>query len=101
MDNCKLINKNSEWIFKLFIICCFYFFTNKFFSQNRQIDSLKLILAEIKEDTGKLKILNDLSVQYLNAGSYPLAFKHAYELKSIAEKYGLKKSIAVALNRIG
>ena len=44
------------------------FFSDDLIAQNKVIDSLLTVLTVSKEDTNKVKLLQDISLKFLNAG---------------------------------
>ncbi len=65
------------------------------------IDSLQNCLKAAIEDTSKVNILNNLSLECLNEGSYEQSMHYAQEGQSIAEQINYKKGIAGSYNNIG
>lgn len=82
-------------------------------AQNKQIDSLKVILSSLNlkskslvsqassEDTIKVNILNNLSKKLNTLGSYDSALLYANEAKTLALALGFKRGAAKAYNNIG
>ena len=64
-------------------------------------DSLLQVLKTSKEDTNKVNILNLLSKQYSNLGSYEPAMQYAQQALKQSERIIYKKGISTAYNNIG
>ncbi|MGZ4044508.1 MAG: tetratricopeptide repeat protein [Bacteroidia bacterium] len=83
-------------------ILLFYFllFNAFIYGQGRIIDSLKAELNNPKEDTSKVKTLNELSWKFVlknDSAALPLAV----QAKQLAEKLGFKKGVVRAYNNLG
>ena len=85
----------------LLFISTFFWKSSKVFAQNRAIDSLLKVLNRVKEDTSKVKILNDLSKEFLQNEEYLSSRKYADEALALSIKIGFKKGKADALNLFG
>lgn len=66
-----------------------------------QVDSLKSLLKTAKNDTTKVKILNELSAYLVDMDSYSEALVIGIQAKELAEKLKFNSGIATALRRIG
>lgn len=74
---------------------------NYFYTQNKIIDSLRLSLKRTKEDTNKVKLLNELSVElskYYNADS---AIVHTQKAIELAKELNWEKGEASSERLIG
>src|SRR6478609_5788975 len=69
------------------------------FSQQRQVDSLNLLMATAS-DSGKIKILNELSWIYKNS-SVDSAILYARRSLKLAKQGGNNRLIASAFNSLG
>ena len=84
-------------VFFLLLFCC----CGKFvFAQNKQIDSLILVLKTAK-DTSKVNTLNVLSTQLGRNANYSESKKYADDALLLAEKLNFKKGIADSYNNTG
>ena len=70
-------------------------------SQNRMVDSLLGIVKTIKEDTTKVKMLDDIAWESYVAGDYNNSLVYATQSKELAEKLNYSKGIANACNKMG
>jgi len=108
-DSRYCFNKNysMKFPYKLFSLFVLFFLITLFwkgaevYSQNKKIDSLKIIIKSTKEDTSKVNALNDLSDAYSKIGLNDSA--NSIDLKSIelARLIGYSKGEAIALKSIG
>lgn len=78
------------------ILCAFVSF-----AQNKAIDSLRTVLKTAKEDTMRVKALNDLSYEYSLEANYDAEMSFATEALDLAKKLSWKKGQAAALSNIG
>jgi len=88
---------------KLYLILCF-FIVAAAYAQNhekKRIDSLLVELPQTKDDTAKVKLLNQLSEQYCWSGDYDRALQYADSALALAKKANFKKGITTAFNNIG
>jgi adenylate cyclase len=69
-------------------------------AQNEQVDSLKALLADAKEDTLKVNTLLAISSKFLRIDP-ELAISYSTEAKELAEKLGYKSGLAYALKSLG
>ena len=76
----------------------FIFFSLNCFSS---VDSTRQHLAGMKDDTSKVKALNDQCRSLLNKGNYEEAFRYGYEADSLAIHLGYKSGEGSALNNLG
>jgi adenylate cyclase len=65
------------------------------------IDSLLAALKTAKEDTGKVCILNNLSLKYSDIAAYEDSKKYADNALALSEKINFKRGIAYALENRG
>lgn len=68
---------------------------------NHTIDSLLTYIKTAKEDTLRVKALNDLSVEFSLEADYDRELTYALEALNLAEKLNWKKGQAAAYNNIG
>jgi tetratricopeptide (TPR) repeat protein len=68
------------------------------FGQTRIIDSLLKMLKAAKEDTFKVRILNDLSKKTRNIGDMEKAMKYAKYANSLSEKLNYKRGLYYSYN---
>ncbi len=91
--------------FTLILICSR--FIGKNYAQNSEIDSLKRLLHFAKDDTNKVKTLNEISWGNLSIGNYDSALMYANAALKLAscpefdKGRGWLKGMAVANNTIG
>ncbi|MFY9308410.1 MAG: tetratricopeptide repeat protein [Bacteroidia bacterium] len=71
------------------------------YSQSKVIDSLLNALSTSKEDTSQVNILNTLSQNYGNTGSYKNAMQYALKAKQQAILLEYQKGTAMAYNNLG
>lgn len=69
--------------------------------QNKVIDSLRNILANLKEDTNKVNKLNDMSVQLRSLSQIADSKTYADSALALAEKLHFTRGIALAYHNIG
>lgn len=84
---------------KLYIFLLYLFFSSSLFAQQTTTDSLESLL-QISNDTTKIKILNDLSFEYLNI-TPNIGLKYGNEALELSIELDYKIGKAWALNRIG
>lgn len=65
------------------------------------IDSLSRLAQNAKEDTSRVNILNDLSIEYVMASDYGNGLKHAEHAVEIAIKSRFEKGLSDSYNIIG
>lgn len=80
----------------LIVICC-----NTPMSGQKIIDSLMMELPKLREDTNKVKILNEISQHYSGTSDYDMAFSFADKAKQMAESLGYEEGLSMAYNNIG
>ena len=104
----RLIHKYSN----AFLLCFASFaWPLSVMAQNAKIDSLNEVLKIVREDTSKVKTLNNLSLQYINKTNYEKALGYAEMALALAKKINstaekkvakvAKKNMAIALNHLG
>lgn len=114
--------KNGIFILQMFLrkkVYLFFFFSFCiliqsicYAQQNRKIDSLEKAFAIAKEDTSKIKLLNEISLELSYNNEFEKAIQYAVEGKTFAERTiafsakpidlpGLRKSMAEVLNTLG
>ncbi len=76
-------------------------FSGELIAQNKVIDSLLSELRTSKEDSNKVKLLQDISLKFLNAGEFERVFKYGNASLVLAEKLGIKSKIAQAYHFLG
>ena len=84
---------------EILFISFFAWLSCNIFGQN--IDSLKQIVSNSKEDTSKVIALNKLTDIYLNEGDYPLALRIANQAQTLAEKLVFKRGLFKSLLNTG
>jgi len=91
----------KKYLFTFILILAFI---QKAYSQNQEqkrIDSLQIELSKAKEDTVKVKILNQLSEQSCWFGNYDTALQYANSALTLAKKTDFKRGMVIAYNNIG
>jgi two-component system NtrC family sensor kinase len=83
----------------IFFFCSILFFSNCF-SQDRETDSLILLLKNTKEDSARVDILNKIAARYLNT-SPDTTIIYATQAKQLAEDISYTPGLAYALKNIG
>ena len=71
-----------------------------FHAQDSQVDSLKAILENSKDDTLKVNLLNTLAVNVYRSDPEE-AIKYGSEAKDLAEQIDFRKGLAYAFKSIG
>jgi hypothetical protein len=71
------------------------------FAQNNQIDSLKLLLFQSKEDTIKVKTLIDLSWQFKIIAEFNTAIQYAEQALALAMQLEYRKGEGDIYRRLG
>lgn len=94
-------NHALHLFFKCLLVVCFLFSCYPSFSQHRKIDSLIFLLKQDKEDTNKVKRLNNISREYINIGRYDTALHYDDIALQLAQKLNFSKGIANTSNIIG
>ena len=86
------------WLLLVCIACSSVSIAQK--KDQERIDSLLKVLSNAKEDTNKIKLLNDLSASYsyINSGK---GIKAGNQALSLAEKMNWEKGKANAMNSLG
>ena len=86
----------------LFLVTLFLFTCHFCFAQNKQqVDSLKHLLISAKEDTNKVKLLTELSENYLYSSFEDTTQFYAYQALQLAEKLKDERGVAKAQRVIG
>jgi signal transduction histidine kinase len=83
----------------IFFLIGILFFINCF-SQDQQTDSLLVLMKNVKEDTARVDILNQVAASYFNS-SPENAIKYATQAKTLAENVKYTNGLAYALKNIG
>ncbi len=91
------MKKLVSFTFAFFALFCFSLIS---FPQSTT-DSLLSLLKIAKEDTDKVKTLNELSWELLNTGDFETSLQYANSAKNLAEKLAFKNGIANSYNNIG
>ena len=89
---------------KLLLLFILNLISTFFFAQKKgqaRIDSLLSELPKAKEDTNKVKILNNLCVLYKDIDEYDNGYKYGNQGLELAQKINYTKGEAVGLNNIG
>lgn len=90
----------KNFLFMVFIFVILYFSSSNLFAQKLTTDSLYIELQKAKEDTNKITILIDLSIELQH--SYPdSAINYAEKGLSLAKKLNYKKGEADLFNNLG
>jgi adenylate cyclase len=83
------------------LICIFFIaFTMLCYAENKQIDSLKALLANGKEDTARVNTLLALSGKLFRIDP-EATIRYSVEAKELAEKLNFRSGLAYALKTIG
>ena len=82
----------------IFLICNFQLLIVS--AQTHEIDSLKNLLENAKQDTVKINLMNELAFEFMNTDS-ALTIKYAKQAKQLAEKIDYKKGIAESFYHTG
>jgi len=85
----------------IFILCQSIFLGQKTWAQNNEIDSLKILLQNAKEDTNKVILLNLLSKKSLISGAQEDFFKYAQTANYLAKKLEYQKGLANSYGVLG
>ncbi|HEY5772268.1 MAG TPA: tetratricopeptide repeat protein, partial [Chitinophagaceae bacterium] len=88
--------KANQVLFVLLCLC-----SSSLHSQNKIIDSLQNVLNHSKEDTNKVKLLQDISLKFLDVGEFEQVFKYGSASLVLAEKLGIKSKVAQAYHFLG
>ena len=64
-------------------------------------DSLVQLLKTAKDDTNKVKTINNLVYLYTSTGNYDAALQYANQAKTLAQQLNFKRGEAVAYNKLG
>ncbi len=89
------------FLFLLILTASFLIPNSICFSQNRQIDSLTILLKTDKADTIKVNDLNHLSHEFYSISNYEQALYYAQEAKELASKLNFTKGLGILYNTIG
>jgi serine phosphatase RsbU (regulator of sigma subunit)/Tfp pilus assembly protein PilF len=84
-----------------FLIFILSLFSIESMAQQKEIDSLLTILKNAKEDTNKVKLLNQISWESTNISNYDSALNYVKQAIVLAKKLNYKKGIANAYNQFG
>ena len=71
------------------------------FAQNKNVDSLQILLKKDKEDTNKINHANNLCREYINIGLYDTALHFSNYVLQLSQQLKFKKGIANSYNNIG
>jgi tetratricopeptide (TPR) repeat protein len=83
------------------VCLCLILCSTAVFSQSTYIDSLLAVLSKSKEDTNKVRVLNDLSWEFFYLGENGKTILYANRAKTAAQKLNYTKGIAGAYSVIG
>jgi len=87
---------------KVFCIAIAFFFLQDLLpAQNAALDSLKEVVKANLEDTNQVNALNAISQAMLISDEFPSSLQYAKEARSLAQKLGFKKGMALAYKTIG
>ncbi len=82
-------------------VLLFLFLYLSAFSQNKKIDSLRVLLKNSQQDTSIINRLNDMALEFVYAGEYDSCFNNASNACLRAKKLGYRKGEARAINIFG
>ncbi|MES2592659.1 MAG: tetratricopeptide repeat protein [Bacteroidota bacterium] len=85
----------------LFIITIVFYSGEVVAAQITKIDSLILVLKNVKEDTSQVNTLNELSREYINKSNYELAHKYVDQAQKLAQKLNFRKGMAYSFSNMG
>jgi serine phosphatase RsbU (regulator of sigma subunit) len=86
----------------LALVCCVLFFSTAISqSSTRRIDSLLVVLKTAKEDTIKVKSLNEIAWEYRNKSNYAAAAKYSLDAIDLGIKLNFKKGLGRAYHHMG
>ena len=85
---------------KLIIYFCILFFST-LQAQQAKVDSLLVVLKNLKEDTAKVNGENDICKLYIAQANYEVAMQHAQKALVLSEKLDYEKGVAKAHGNIG
>jgi class 3 adenylate cyclase len=85
----------------LVLIFSLSFGKSRIYAQSKAIDSLQQALKTAKEDTNKVNVLNNLSLQYEQKYNYDTALLYASNAIQLAEKISFKNGLAFAYRKTG
>jgi len=85
----------------LLLILLFSFGIPHLCAQNRQIDSLLILLKKGNEDTNKVKTLNELARLYIIAGNSKEGISNSQKALELSLQNNFKSGIAQAYNNMG
>ena len=83
----------------LLIVCLFYLTLNSY-AQDQEIDSLKSVINNLKDDSVKVNALNNLS-SLLYTTQPDVGIMYAVEAKELGKNIKFEKGVALALKYIG
>lgn len=69
-------------------------------SENKKVDSLKIILKKEKDDIRRIDLMNEIALQYVNTAEQDSVMKYANEAMALSEKKQYGKGIAECHKRI-
>ena len=85
------------FIYTAFLLGCI----SPVFSQQRKIDSLEILLRTDKEDTNKVKHLNQMALIYQTKGLFDSSMSYAIRALKFSQKLNYSSGLANANNTIG
>ena len=85
----------------VFSFIAFTIMINAFGQNNPTIDSLENILRNAKEDTAKVKCLNELSRQHAKISEFRMSMQYAEDALELAKTLNYKKGVANSINIFG
>src|SRR5688572_8240955 len=89
-------NKIGVWVVILLVFC------NLFSAaQNTNIDSLHKLLKVQKQDTNRIRTLNELGWEFLNRSEYSQAMNYLTSALTLSQKLNYKRGAALAHDIIG
>lgn len=82
-------------------VLVFLFFCLLSFSQNKKIDSLRVLLKNSRQDTAIVNYLNGIAFEFVYSGMNDSSYANASKAYSRAKKVGYRKGEARAINIFG
>jgi tetratricopeptide (TPR) repeat protein len=81
------------------MLCLLWVLTySSFDAQNSEVDSLKKVLKNLKEDTNKVFLFNKISRQYLLLSNHDSSFSYSKKTRALAEKLLIKNKDSEVLS---
>ncbi len=83
------------------VVCLFLMASLPVLSQNKQVDSLKGIVATGAKDTAMVATLNNLGLELLNQGNIDESLEYSEKARDLSTELGYIKGKALSLKQIG